>query len=93
MALVRFSLLRIILRNAYKLSMTLSEYRDREKLTLAALAERVGMPLTTVHGYVTGKRQPEPDKCLQISRSTNGAVTPADLRPDLAEIFASERLS
>lgn len=68
--------------------MTLSEYREREKLTLAALAERVGMPLTTVHGYLTGKRQPEPDKCLQISKATNGEVSPSDLRPDLAEIFA-----
>lgn len=67
--------------------MTLAEYRSREKLTLAALAERIGMPLTTVHGYLTGKRLPEADKCLAISRATNGEVSPADLRPDLAEIF------
>lgn len=68
--------------------MTLSEFRNREKLTLAALAERLGLPLTTLHGYLTGQRRPEPDKCVQISAATGGLVTPADLRPDLAEIFA-----
>lgn len=73
--------------------MTLSEYRAREGLTLMQLSERVGLPISTLHAYLSGARMAEPDKCRQISEATGGAVTPADLRPDLARIFATPQVS
>ena len=82
-----FPLMHLTLR-AYHVPMTLVEYRDRETLTLSALADRLGMRVSTVHGYLSGARRPEPKQCVAIARATNGAVTPRELRPDLAEIFA-----
>lgn len=67
--------------------MTLAEFRSRENLTLAALAERLGLPLTTVHGYLTGQRRPDPDRCRLIAEKTGGEVSAAELRPDLATLF------
>ncbi|MDP3417880.1 helix-turn-helix domain-containing protein [Falsiroseomonas sp.] len=70
--------------------MTLSEYRAREGLTLMQLSERIGLPISTLHAYLSGTRKAEPEKCRQISAATGGAVTPADLRPDLVDLFATQ---
>ncbi|MBX9697897.1 MAG: helix-turn-helix domain-containing protein [Acetobacteraceae bacterium] len=70
--------------------MTLAEFRAAEKMTLAALAERLGLPLTTLHGYISGKRQPDPEIIPRIVDATGGRVTAADLRPDLARLFAGD---
>lgn len=69
--------------------MTLSEFQKAEGLTLVALAERLGMPITTVHGYLKEKRRPALDALGRIEAATEGRVTKADLRPDLAAHFGT----
>lgn len=67
--------------------MTLSEYKHSEGLTLNALAAQLGHPVSTVHGWLHGKRLPEPDLLAVITERTEGKVGAADLRPDLAKLF------
>lgn len=69
--------------------MTLSEFQKTNGLTLVALAARLGMPVTTVHGYLSGNRKPALEVLARIEEATDGAVKPGDLRPDLAQMFAS----
>jgi DNA-binding transcriptional regulator YdaS (Cro superfamily) len=61
--------------------MTLHEFRTAEKMTLTALAARLGRPLSTVHGWVTGSRKPGWDDIPAIERATDGRVTAADFVP------------
>ena len=77
--------------------MTLSEYRKVEGLTLTQLAERLGRPLGTVHGWLNADgrhgRLPDVGVLAEIERRTGGLVTPADLRPDLAMLFRPSHAS
>jgi len=59
--------------------MTLSEYRAKNRLTLAQLADLFGVPVTTLHGWISGRRRPALDQALEIERLTAGAVKCADL--------------
>ena len=73
--------------------MTLSEYRKVEGLTLTQLAERLGRPLGTVHGWLNADgrhgRLPDVGVLAETRGITGGKVTPADLRPDLAALFGA----
>lgn len=64
-------------------------YKQAEGLSLTALAERLGKPVTTVHGWLNGQRRPDPEQVAEIVRATDGRVTARGLRPDLAELFGA----
>jgi DNA-binding transcriptional regulator YdaS (Cro superfamily) len=61
--------------------MKLRTYLESTNTTLTALAERLGVGVSTVHGWVSGRRVPTLEMALRIRDITDGAVTPDDLRP------------
>ena len=58
--------------------MKLSEYRAKKKLTLAVLAEMVGVSESTISRYETGHRRPEWPVLARITEITAGDVTAND---------------
>lgn len=58
--------------------MKLSAYRAKESLTLAAMAERVGVGESAMSRYETGSRRPEWSVLARIMEITNGEVTAND---------------
>lgn len=81
--------------------MTLAEFQAREGLNLSQLAVRLGRPVSTVHGWLSGARRPDWSSLKTIAEATGGAVSavdfdaqrPSSLRPGLAEAqapFAAE---
>ncbi len=58
--------------------MTLGQYMRRENLTLTALADRLNKPLSTVHGWKSGRRLPQAADLAAIERLTSGEVTSVD---------------
>jgi antitoxin CcdA len=60
--------------------MTLDDYKARERLSLAALAARIGRPVSTVHGWLSGARRPDWAGLEAIAAATGGAVTAADFQ-------------
>lgn len=78
--------------------MTLSEYRTRTGLTLAALGARIGVSHSTVKRWEAGESLPRGRRMIAaILEATDGAVTAADLlggprdagtRPGFAETQA-----
>lgn len=76
--------------------MTLSEFKAARGLKLIELAALLGLPVSTTQGYLSGTRKAEPERLSAICTATDGLVTPADLRPDLARLFVepvSERVA
>ncbi len=67
----------------------LKAFRDSHDppLTQEQLAERLGVSKVSVSRWETGERKPEPELLPAISAETG--VSAAQLRPDLAELFAS----
>ncbi len=65
--------------------MTLREYRRSYRLTLAAMAERIGCALTTVHGLEAGRRAPSLAMLERIEQATNGEVRAQDFVRQRAE--------
>lgn len=68
-------------QNAKLFDMKLESYMRQEQLTLTELANRLGRPVTTVHGWVHGNRRPGWKEVAEIERATAGAVTAADFVP------------
>lgn len=70
--------------------MTLDEYRRASGLTLEQLADRLGVngihAVRTVSRYVRMERRIPTDVALRIKDATEGKVTLADIRPDLAAV-------
>lgn len=69
-------------------AMTLSDYRKTAGLSqakLATLLTRAGFPATQalVSQWESGTVVLTAERCVQIEQVTDGAVTRADLRPDL----------
>lgn len=58
--------------------MTLSEFQLQEGLSLSQLAERLGRPVSTVHGWLHGNRRPDWKSLRQITEATSGCVSAAD---------------
>lgn len=58
--------------------MTLEEFRAREGLNLTQLAERLGRPVSTVHGWLRGTRRPDWASLDHIAAATGGIVSVAD---------------
>ncbi len=48
-----------------------------------ALADAVGVPASFVSQWLTGHRPVPPARCRAIEAATGGAVTAAELRPDV----------
>lgn len=64
--------------------MTLRQYRAAHGLTLSGLAALLGRPLSTVHGWETGRRVPSLSDAMTIQAALDGAVTVAELLPEAA---------
>ena len=73
--------------------MTLTDYLNRERIPMAAFAERIGVSRQSLHRYTAGQRRPDWDVLSRIVRETNGEVTandfiqlpaPAGLQPSAA---------
>ena len=47
------------------------------------LARRLGVTQPLISNWVTGKTRISAERCIEIERATDGAVTRMDLRPDL----------
>lgn len=67
-------------------SMTLTEFLAQPGQSQIALAKALGVHQTAVSQWIAGKVPL--DRCVQIEKLTNAAVTCEDLRPDQAEYFA-----
>ena len=63
----------------------LKAYRDRHDLSQGDLADMLGVSRVAVTRWESGARQPDRDLLAKIAEKTG--IHPADLRPDLAEIF------
>ena len=61
--------------------------------SMSELARRINVKTPTVHQWVIGKRPVPSERCSEIERATDGAVTCEELRPDLAEHWAYLRSS
>lgn len=65
--------------------MTLGEYQARERLSLTALAARIGRPVSTVHAWLSGARRPDWSGIEAIAAATGGAVSAADFQGGSAQ--------
>jgi transcriptional regulator with XRE-family HTH domain len=59
--------------------MDLAAYRNRDKVTLQALADQCGVTPSTVAKWERGACFPRPEQIDAIEQATRGEVTAADL--------------
>ena len=62
--------------------MKLSDYLTQERGRLSALARAIGAPISNMSDWASGRRPVPLERCADIERATNGAVTRRDLCPD-----------
>lgn len=67
--------------------MDLRTYLDQPGVTASALAAKIGVAHTTVIRWADRTLKPEPGRIPAIVAATDGRVTAAELRPDLAHLF------
>ncbi|MGX9963137.1 YdaS family helix-turn-helix protein [Roseomonas sp. F4] len=67
--------------------MDLHTYLSQKGVTATSLAARLGVAHTTVLRWADGTLRPKAKRVAQIVKVTGGAVTAAELRPDMAEAF------
>jgi len=67
--------------------MDLPAWMAREGLNLTAAAERLGIPVATLHNYLGGYRRPSLRRASAMSAATGGAVSVAALLPEAAAAF------
>lgn len=70
--------------------MKLRQYRDTHNLTLAQMAEQVGVSEVSMSRYERGDRMPRPEVMRKIGEVTGGAVRPNDFFGAEEEIAAEE---
>lgn len=63
--------------------MSLKTYLSKERGTASRLARALGVSAVTVHEWTTGKKRVPAERCVEIERATDGAVTCEELRPDV----------
>jgi hypothetical protein len=63
-------------------TMRLAEYLDQRGQTLTSFAAEIGEKITTVHGWVSGRRRPNVGAVATIERVTKGKVRAADFLDD-----------
>lgn len=71
--------------------MELGAYLKEKRVKQNEFARLVGTSQAAISQILNKKTRPDPNTALRIERATNGEVKARDLRPDLAEIFGSER--
>lgn len=71
--------------------MNLADYLSTTKTSQAAFAKQLGVSQGLVYQWISGKRPVAAEKCPEIERITNGAVTCEELndRVDWAFVRAS----
>lgn len=69
----------------------LRKYRDSREMTLADLAERLGVDKSTVQRWETGRVRIPADRIIDVERETG--VSRVDLRPDLFSPSSPESLA
>jgi DNA-binding transcriptional regulator YdaS (Cro superfamily) len=62
--------------------MTLAEYLDKKE-SQVALAKRLGVSQGLVWQWRTGRTRITAERAVQIETATEGAISRAELRPDL----------
>lgn len=67
--------------------MKLKNWTDAERGKQAWLAREVGVSLPTMTRWVNEQDEIPENRCRQIEKATNGAVTCEEMRPDLAADF------
>ena len=58
--------------------MKLSEYLRAEKISQVDFAAKIGVPVTTLHGWCSGRRLPGAAALSAIEKETAGAVRVRD---------------
>ena len=66
--------------------MTLAEFQATEGLTLSRLAQRLGCPVSTVHGWLHGTRRPDWNSLRRIVEATGGSVSAVDFETALHQL-------
>ena len=59
--------------------MKLDAYFAERRGRLTELADELGIPVSTLHGWASGRRRPNIDAAMAVQRATRGKVTAADL--------------
>lgn len=72
--------------------MKLSEFLSTPG-SVVSLARAIGVAPSVVSQWKNGVRQVPVERCHDIERATEGAVTCEELRPDLADLWAYFRNS
>lgn len=62
--------------------MKLSDYLAQKRGRLSDLSGLIGAPISNMSDRASGRRSVPVERCADIERGTNGAVTRRDLRPD-----------
>lgn len=62
--------------------MTLGEHLKQNGISLTAFAASIGEKVTTVHGWISGRRNPGLASLVAIERVTGGAVRATDFLPE-----------
>lgn len=70
-------------------AMNLSDYMAENNLTAAELGRRLQVSRSLMLRYAKGERAIPPKRAIEIERVTNGAVTRAELRPDIFDLSAA----
>lgn len=73
--------------------MDLNTYLSIRSETSRSLAKKISVPFGLFSQWKNGSRQVPAERCIDIERATDGAVTCEELRPDLADRFAYLRLT
>lgn len=61
--------------------MKLRTYLSEAGISLTRFAAKIGVSVSTVHGWTTGRRVPALETALRIEALTDGRVTTKDLAP------------
>lgn len=67
--------------------MDLRTYLSLEGVTATSLAARLGVAHTTVLRWANGTLKPKAKHVAEVVEATDGEVTAAELRPDMARAF------
>ena len=75
----QFSLRRVPRGDNIRAMTPLREYLFEHRIRLTQFAADVGVPISTAHGWVTGRRTPPLHTAVKIEEITSGAVKVRDL--------------
>jgi hypothetical protein len=78
---LQFPLRRIARGDNIRAMTPLREYLFEHRIRLTQFAADVGVPISTAHGWVTGRRTPPLHTAVKIEEITSGAVKVRDLVP------------